>query len=55
MQVASTRFSHGSMSGYSLATSRKTCRNRPSVCFMMLDFVTQWTRLRPLLRAYSNA
>ena len=55
MQTASTRFSHGSISGYSCATSRKTSRNRPSVNFMMFAFVTQETRLRPWARAYSNA
>ena len=55
MQVASTRFSQGSMSGKSLATSRNTDRNSPSENFMMLDFWMQWTRLRPALRAYSKA
>ena len=55
MQVASTRFSHGSISGKSLATSRKIDRNSPSVNFMMLDFWMQCTRLRPLSFAYWNA
>ena len=55
MQVASTRFSHGSMSGNSLATSRNVDRNSPSVNFMMLDLVMQCTRLRPLSFAYWNA
>ena len=55
MHVASTRFSHGSMSGKSLATSRNVDRNSPSVNFMMLDLVMQCTRLRPLSFAYWKA
>ena len=55
MQSASTSVSQASISGKSFATSRKTARKSPSVCFMMFAFVMQETRRRPLSRAYSKA
>ena len=38
-----------------MATSRNVDRNSPSVNFMMLDLLTQCTRVRPLSFAYWKA
>ena len=53
--MLSTIRSSNSMSGYSLATSRLTSRNRPSVYLRMLALWTDVTFLRPCFRAYSKA
>ena len=55
MHMLSTIRSSNSMSGYSLATSRLTSRNRPSVYLRMFALWTDVTFLRPCLRAYSKA
>lgn len=55
MACASTMLSLDSISGYSSATRLNVRRNSPSQIFMMFALCTHAMRLRPCLRAYSNA
>jgi len=51
MHMLSTMRSSNSMSGFSAATSRATCSQRPSLNFMMFALCTAVILLRPFRRA----
>ena len=55
MHMLSTMRSSNSISGYALAVSRLTSRNKPSLYLRMLALWTAVTFLRPCFRAYSRA